>query len=99
MALIKCVNCGHMISDRGAKCPKCGTAKFVATKTYSNKPQEEYAKYTLSTCIGVVIIYILIIVSLYVVQSLQKNINGYNGIYENEIYYEPVERNQYYLEE
>jgi len=25
MALIKCTNCGHMVSDKGAKCPKCGT--------------------------------------------------------------------------
>lgn len=24
MALVKCTNCGHMISDRAAKCPKCG---------------------------------------------------------------------------
>ena len=25
MALIKCVNCGHMVSTKGTKCPKCGT--------------------------------------------------------------------------
>ena len=25
MALIKCTNCGHMISDKAVKCPKCGT--------------------------------------------------------------------------
>ena len=25
MALIKCTNCGHMVSDKGTKCPKCGT--------------------------------------------------------------------------
>jgi hypothetical protein len=25
MALIKCINCGHMISDKAVKCPKCGT--------------------------------------------------------------------------
>ena len=25
MALIKCKNCGHMVSDKGTKCPKCGT--------------------------------------------------------------------------
>lgn len=24
MALIKCANCGHMISDRAVRCPKCG---------------------------------------------------------------------------
>ena len=24
MALIKCTQCGHMVSDRGTKCPKCG---------------------------------------------------------------------------
>jgi len=24
MALIKCTECGHMISDRATKCPKCG---------------------------------------------------------------------------
>ena len=25
MALIKCLRCGHMISDKAEKCPKCGT--------------------------------------------------------------------------
>ncbi|MBR1666975.1 MAG: zinc ribbon domain-containing protein [Bacteroidaceae bacterium] len=25
MALIKCTHCGHMISDKAVKCPKCGT--------------------------------------------------------------------------
>lgn len=25
MALIKCKGCGHMVSDKGTKCPKCGT--------------------------------------------------------------------------
>ena len=25
MALIKCSCCGHMVSDKGTKCPKCGT--------------------------------------------------------------------------
>ena len=25
MALIRCTNCGHMISDKGIKCPNCGT--------------------------------------------------------------------------
>lgn len=25
MALIKCTNCGHSISDKAVKCPKCGT--------------------------------------------------------------------------
>ena len=25
MALIKCSGCGHMVSDKGTKCPKCGT--------------------------------------------------------------------------
>ena len=25
MALIKCTNCGHTISDKAVKCPKCGT--------------------------------------------------------------------------
>ena len=24
MALIKCKNCGHQISDKATKCPKCG---------------------------------------------------------------------------
>lgn len=29
MALIKCKECGHMISDRARKCPKCGCPKDV----------------------------------------------------------------------
>lgn len=25
MALVECKNCGHQISDKATKCPKCGT--------------------------------------------------------------------------
>ena len=25
MTLIKCIKCGQMVSDKGSKCPKCGT--------------------------------------------------------------------------
>jgi predicted nucleic acid-binding Zn-ribbon protein len=33
MALIKCINCGHMISDRATKCPKCGQSLVDVEKT------------------------------------------------------------------
>ena len=36
MALIKCLNCGHMISDKAIKCPKCGCPVI---KDYINYPQ------------------------------------------------------------
>ncbi len=29
MALIECKECGHMISDRANKCPKCGCPRGV----------------------------------------------------------------------
>ena len=32
MALIKCANCGHMISDRAIRCPKCGT-EIISQRT------------------------------------------------------------------
>ena len=33
MALIKCKQCGHMISDRATKCPKCGQSLIDVEKT------------------------------------------------------------------
>ena len=38
MALIKCKSCGHMISDKAVKCPKCGC---TTTKGEEPVPQEE----------------------------------------------------------
>ena len=49
MALIKCKQCGHMISDRASKCPKCGASvakEIVKPQEYSNNEEadsiEEY---------------------------------------------------------
>ena len=51
MALIKCKECGQMISDRAKKCPKCGTPTHVEVSIHKNdvvpheeevKPQPEY---------------------------------------------------------
>lgn len=35
MALIKCTGCGHMISDKATKCPKCGTP-LIKDSDYPN---------------------------------------------------------------
>ena len=40
MALIKCKNCGHMVSDKGTKCPKCGTP-IVKTESVFTTDKEE----------------------------------------------------------
>ena len=37
MALIRCNNCGNMISDRAAKCPKCGI-HITTAQTYDASP-------------------------------------------------------------
>lgn len=42
MALIKCRNCGHMVSDKGTKCPKCGTPIHKVEE--AAKPIEEKEK-------------------------------------------------------
>ena len=41
MALIKCNECGHMISDRATKCPKCGcpTTKGTEPHIHQETPQ------------------------------------------------------------
>lgn len=36
MALIKCVECGHMISDKATKCPKCGCPTSKETTRYQS---------------------------------------------------------------
>jgi len=42
MALIKCSGCGHMVSDKGKKCPKCGTPIHKVEE--ATKPIEEKEK-------------------------------------------------------
>lgn len=41
MALIKCENCGHMVSDKGTKCPKCGTPIHKVEETAKPIEKEE----------------------------------------------------------
>lgn len=36
MALIKCTECGHMISERATKCPKCGSPIIKESNTQYN---------------------------------------------------------------
>lgn len=43
MALIKCKNCGHMVSDKGAKCPKCGTPIQKVVEVAKPNEKEEKA--------------------------------------------------------
>ena len=42
MALIKCLGCGHMVSDKGTKCPKCGTP--IQKVEEAAKPTEKVEK-------------------------------------------------------
>lgn len=35
MALIKCLGCGHMISDKATKCPKCGTPIVKTSQVFT----------------------------------------------------------------
>lgn len=41
MALIKCSSYGHMVSDRGTKCPKCGTPITTADPAFHAEKKEE----------------------------------------------------------
>ena len=43
MALIKCRNCGHNVSDRAAACPKCGAPVSVQTESLVETAQTEGA--------------------------------------------------------
>ena len=47
MALIKCTNCGHMISDKATKCPKCGCPTTKGTESHipQEKPQVQPVYY------------------------------------------------------
>ena len=65
MALIKCWNCGHMVSDKGMKCPKCGTPIHYVVeqkdnpqlKTVNNEHQRK-SKWGLLT--GVIVLVLLL---------------------------------------
>ena len=63
MSLIKCAKCSHMVSDRGTKCPKCGTPiqKSVAIEKARKK---ENIKYILVVCTIIILMIILTIISL-----------------------------------
>ncbi len=40
MALIKCSGCGHMISDKVSKCPKCGMPMVKAESVFTEEKKE-----------------------------------------------------------
>ena len=40
MALIKCSGCGHMISDKASKCPKCGMPIVKAESVFTEEKKE-----------------------------------------------------------
>lgn len=49
MALIKCTECGHMISDRAMKCPKCGCPssnrkQFSTSPTPTQNSEKNFEK-------------------------------------------------------
>lgn len=41
MALIKCKNCGHMVSDKGTNCPKCGTPIVKTESVFTTNKEEK----------------------------------------------------------
>ena len=44
MALIKCNNCGHVMSDRADFCPNCGCPKEFSIKEETSRTEETPAK-------------------------------------------------------
>ena len=43
MALIKCTYCGHMVSDKGTKCPKCGMPIIKVDAIHSKEKEDKKA--------------------------------------------------------
>ena len=41
MALIKCPECGNMISDKAAKCPKCGNSSISSIGVYNKTKKDK----------------------------------------------------------
>lgn len=100
MALIKCSNCGHTVSDRGKKCPKCGTpiTKILAIEEV---PKERNLKRILAVCVMALIMITLTAASFYTVYSQQQKADSNNpvdDVYEKLIKGEPIEI-QWKLEE
>ena len=77
MALIKCTQCGHMVSDRGTKCPKCGMTIHKEGKSAENAQNADRKgagtkkKYIVATlcCIALVVFG----VSFWYVKVYQEN--------------------------
>ncbi len=65
MALVKCNNCGHMVSDKADVCPKCGASVTQAPvetqpqqKAVSNNPSKPKQKGVLIACVVAVLLLI-----------------------------------------
>ena len=63
MALIKCSECGHEVSDKAASCPKCGAPIAGASETLAagvqiKTIQETSKKFKLQTILSVSLIII-----------------------------------------
>ncbi|MBO5616414.1 MAG: zinc-ribbon domain-containing protein [Prevotella sp.] len=85
MALIKCKQCGHMISDRASKCPKCGASvakEIVKPQEYSNNEEansiEEYDEESDSN-VTVYILLSLVFVAFFGIGYWWYNHNSGNG--------------------
>lgn len=57
MALIKCFECGHMISDKATKCPKCGADQTPHADSYPTPIEEDKKS-------GRTLLYIIVAVAI-----------------------------------
>lgn len=64
MALIKCNGCGHMISDKAIKCPKCGSpvGKDNVSRECGRNERNKHERKVLLAKIGLSILLVLLLV-------------------------------------
>ena len=69
MALIKCPECGHQVSDKAATCPSCGVAIAGNVKRENEVPKGKRSM-TIPIVAGVVAV-IAVLVGLYFYNNVQ----------------------------
>ena len=69
MALIKCTECGQMISDRAVRCPKCGCPRDNEALLHQNDDAK-----TSRFVYKIIIVFFVVIMAIFAVRSCYRSI-------------------------
>lgn len=87
MALIKCNSCGHMISDRAIKCPKCGIHNNVVAAKSFDKTEKNFNEESknISNNMKYIILIIIGLIIIVLIGGVWYGFNEYSAFCEKKI--------------